>query len=125
MVFLLSFIFQLSHRVPHKPSSSQFNDPHTKSYLLLQAHLSRIQLNAEMQADTEEILKQVSLQWLHYAGWDRADCISVSVWALCLNMLLNGGGSMFARMASLAANMPPAFLHDSVLWYTCSGLPLF
>ncbi|XP_065175302.1 U5 small nuclear ribonucleoprotein 200 kDa helicase-like [Sycon ciliatum] len=53
-----SVLAKLSHRVPHKPSSNQFNDPHVKTYLLLQAHLSRIQLHAEMQADTEVILKQ-------------------------------------------------------------------
>ncbi|XP_046850049.1 U5 small nuclear ribonucleoprotein 200 kDa helicase-like [Xenia sp. Carnegie-2017] len=47
---------QLSTRVPHKLTSQKFNDPHTKANLLLQAHLSRLQLSAELQSDTENIL---------------------------------------------------------------------
>lgn len=34
----------------------RYNDPHIKTNLLLQAHLSRIQLGAELQGDTELIL---------------------------------------------------------------------
>ncbi|CAB4009960.1 U5 small nuclear ribonucleo 200 kDa helicase, partial [Paramuricea clavata] len=47
---------QLSTRVPHKLTSQKFNDPHVKANLLLQAHLSRLQLSAELQSDTENIL---------------------------------------------------------------------
>ncbi|XP_028391652.1 U5 small nuclear ribonucleoprotein 200 kDa helicase-like [Dendronephthya gigantea] len=47
---------QLSTRVPHKLASQKFNDPHVKANLLLQAHLSRLQLSAELQSDTENIL---------------------------------------------------------------------
>lgn len=35
---------------------SRYNDPHIKTNLLLQAHLSRLQLGAELQSDTELIL---------------------------------------------------------------------
>lgn len=34
----------------------RYNDPHIKTNLLLQAHLSRLQLGAELQGDTEQIL---------------------------------------------------------------------
>lgn len=51
----------LAQRVPNKltgasGSQPKYNDPHNKSNLLLQAHLSRIQLSAELQSDTELIL---------------------------------------------------------------------
>lgn len=54
------FCFQLSNRVPYKVSNTKFNDPHVKTNLLLQAHLSRMQLSAELQSDTEFILGKVS-----------------------------------------------------------------
>ncbi|XP_002165482.2 U5 small nuclear ribonucleoprotein 200 kDa helicase isoform X1 [Hydra vulgaris] len=47
---------QLSNRVPYKVSNAKFNDPHVKTNLLLQAHLSRMQLSPELQSDTEFIL---------------------------------------------------------------------
>lgn len=51
----------LAGRLPNKltgPNNSnpKFNDPHIKTNLLIQAHLSRIQLSAELQSDTESIL---------------------------------------------------------------------
>lgn len=49
----------LSQRVPLKLPQAKYNDPHVKTNLLLQAHLSRLQLSAELQSDTEEILKKV------------------------------------------------------------------
>lgn len=52
-------IFQLAQKVPHKLNNPKFNDPHVKTNLLLQAHLSRMQLSAELQSDTEEILSKV------------------------------------------------------------------
>ena len=36
-------------RLPNKLQSSKFNDPHVKANLLLQAHMSRMQLSAELQ----------------------------------------------------------------------------
>ncbi|NXV57281.1 U520 helicase, partial [Molothrus ater] len=53
---------QLSQKVPHKLTNPKFNDPHVKTNLLLQAHLSRMQLSAELQSDTEEILSKVGPQ---------------------------------------------------------------
>lgn len=54
-----SSTFQLAQKVPHKLNNPKFNDPHVKTNLLLQAHLSRMQLSAELQSDTEEILSKV------------------------------------------------------------------
>ncbi len=41
----------------------KFNDPHVKANLLLQAHLSRIQLSAELHKDTDEILIKVKFSY--------------------------------------------------------------
>ncbi|XP_046658562.1 putative U5 small nuclear ribonucleoprotein 200 kDa helicase [Homalodisca vitripennis] len=47
----------LATRLPNKLAGSpRYNDPHVKVNLLLQAHLSRLQLGAELQGDTEMIL---------------------------------------------------------------------
>ena len=54
-----SLLRQLSARVPIKQMGAKFNDPHVKTNLLIQAHLSRLQLPAELQSDTEDILKKV------------------------------------------------------------------
>lgn len=51
---------QLMNRVPHKVSNPKYNDPHVKTNLLIQAHMSRMQLSAEMQSDTETILGKVT-----------------------------------------------------------------
>lgn len=51
-----SILKQLANRVPYKVSSTKFTDPHVKTNLLIQAHLSRMQLSAELQSDTEFIL---------------------------------------------------------------------
>jgi len=54
----------LATKLPNKPSSSsaviKFTDPNVKANILLQAHLCRIQLSAEMQQDTESVLSKVS-----------------------------------------------------------------
>ena len=51
---------KLAKRLPLKLSStSKFNDPHTKTQLLLQAHFGRLQLSAELQSDLEVILGQI------------------------------------------------------------------
>ncbi|XP_041761550.1 putative U5 small nuclear ribonucleoprotein 200 kDa helicase [Anopheles merus] len=51
----------LAGRLPNKltgpnGTAPKYNDPHIKTNLLLQAHLSRLQLGAELQGDTEQIL---------------------------------------------------------------------
>ena len=67
-----SLLRQLSSRVPLKlMGSTKFNDPHHKTNLLIQAHLSRLQLPAELQSDTEDILKKVC-------------CVCVCVLCVCV-----------------------------------------
>ncbi|XP_055378712.1 U5 small nuclear ribonucleoprotein 200 kDa helicase [Condylostylus longicornis] len=51
----------LAQRLPNKitgpnDTAPKYNDPHIKTNLLLQAHLSRLQLGPELQGDTEIIL---------------------------------------------------------------------
>lgn len=51
----------LAQRLPNKLTSAnggppKYNDPHVKTNLLLQAHLCRLQLGAELQGDTEAVL---------------------------------------------------------------------
>ncbi|KAG5281442.1 hypothetical protein AALO_G00072250 [Alosa alosa] len=66
---------QLAQKVPHKLTNPKFNDPHVKTNLLLQAHLSRMQLSAELQSDTEDILSkavrliQACVDVLSSNGW--------------------------------------------------------
>lgn len=48
------------NRVPHKVANPKYNDPHVKTNLLIQAHMLRMQLSAEMQSDTETILGKVT-----------------------------------------------------------------
>lgn len=75
-----SLLKQLSSRVPLKLMGSKFNDPHTKTNLLIQAHLSRLQLPAELQSDTEDILKKVHGKfWLQILILYTADCLSCNV----------------------------------------------
>merc|ERR1711992_481829 len=56
-------------------SNTKFNDPHVKTNILLQAHLSRIQLSAELQQDTESVvvkavrLTQACVDVLSSNGW--------------------------------------------------------
>merc|ERR1712051_272884 len=70
-----SLLRNLATRLPNKLQSSKFNDPHFKANLLIQAHLSRIQLSAELQQDTELILSkairliQASVDVLSSNGW--------------------------------------------------------
>lgn len=48
---------QLSSKVPQKLApKAKFSSPHVKANLLLQAHLSRLQLPTEMQTDTDRLL---------------------------------------------------------------------
>lgn len=48
---------QLASKVPQKLApKAKFSSPHVKANLLLQAHLSRLQLPIEMQTDTDRLL---------------------------------------------------------------------
>lgn len=70
---------QLAQKLPNKLTHSggqpKFNDPHIKTNLLLQAHLCRLQLGAELQGDTEVVLAkairliQACVDVLSSNGW--------------------------------------------------------
>ncbi|CAD5210662.1 unnamed protein product [Bursaphelenchus okinawaensis] len=47
---------KLAQTLPNVQNSQKWSDPHVKVHLLLNAHLSRIQLSAELTKDTEQIL---------------------------------------------------------------------
>ncbi|CAB0004780.1 unnamed protein product [Nesidiocoris tenuis] len=66
----------LSSKVPYKiAAGSKFTDPHVKTNLLIQAHLSRLNLGPELQIDTEMILEksirlmQACVDVLSSNGW--------------------------------------------------------
>lgn len=66
----------LSSKLPNKlGGGTKYNDPHVKTNVLLQAHLSRIQLSAELQQDTEQVvgkavrLTQACVDVLSSNGW--------------------------------------------------------
>jgi pre-mRNA-splicing helicase BRR2 len=66
----------LASKLPNKlGSGTKFNDPHVKTNILLQAHLSRIQLSPELQQDTESAigkavrLTQACVDVLSSNGW--------------------------------------------------------
>ncbi|KAH3788153.1 U5 small nuclear ribonucleoprotein 200 kDa helicase-like [Dreissena polymorpha] len=90
-----SVLRQLASRLPNKLASPKYNDPHVKTNLLLQAHLSRMQLSAELQSDTEEILSkavrliQACVDVLSSNGWlspalaamELAQMVTQAMWA--------------------------------------------
>uniref|UniRef100_A0A671PTS0 Activating signal cointegrator 1 complex subunit 3 n=1 Tax=Sinocyclocheilus anshuiensis TaxID=1608454 RepID=A0A671PTS0_9TELE len=85
----------LRQKVSHKLNNPKFNDPHVKTNLLLQAHLSRMQLSAELQSDTEEILSkavrliQACVDVLSSNGWlspalaamELAEMVTQAMWS--------------------------------------------
>jgi pre-mRNA-splicing helicase BRR2 len=89
-----SILKQLLAKVPHKITNLKFSDPHVKTNLLLQAHLSRMGLSAELQSDTEEILSksirliQACVDVLSSNGWlgpamaamELAQMVTQAVW---------------------------------------------
>ncbi|KAK2163706.1 hypothetical protein LSH36_75g12085 [Paralvinella palmiformis] len=70
-----SILRHLAQRLPNKLQNPRYNDPHVKTNLLIQAHLSRMQLSAELQSDTEDILSksirliQACVDVLSSNGW--------------------------------------------------------
>jgi pre-mRNA-splicing helicase BRR2 len=50
---------RLYERVPAKMSHPQYNSPHFKAYLLLQAHFSRMQLPVDLAKDQEIVLRKI------------------------------------------------------------------
>ncbi|XP_053622297.1 U5 small nuclear ribonucleoprotein 200 kDa helicase [Plodia interpunctella] len=95
-----NIIKSLAGKVPHKPQapsggSVKYNDPHVKAHVLLQAHLSRMQLPAELQADTQKVLTkairliQACVDVVSSSGWlspavaamELAQMVTQAMWA--------------------------------------------
>ncbi|RVE44496.1 hypothetical protein evm_010825 [Chilo suppressalis] len=95
-----NIIRALAAKVPHKPTAPsggavKYNDPHVKAHVLLQAHLSRTQLPAELQADTAIVLTkairliQACVDVVSSSGWlspavaamELAQMVTQAMWA--------------------------------------------
>ncbi|XP_045541112.1 putative U5 small nuclear ribonucleoprotein 200 kDa helicase [Papilio machaon] len=99
-----NIIKTLAAKVPHKPAAGagaapgatvRYNDPHVKAHVLLQAHLSRMQLPAELQADTAIVLTkairliQACVDVVSSSGWlspgvaamELAQMVTQAMWA--------------------------------------------
>ena len=70
-----SLLKKLAQKLPYKIHAPKFSDPHFKTNVLLQAHLSRMQLSEELQSDMESILAcavrllQACVDVLSTNGW--------------------------------------------------------
>ncbi|KAJ1371622.1 hypothetical protein KIN20_033608 [Parelaphostrongylus tenuis] len=80
---------QLAARLPGQLKNQKFSDPHVKVNLLIHAHLSRIQLSAELSKDTDVIvlkairLVQACVDVLSSNGW-----LSPAIHAMELSQML-------------------------------------
>ncbi|XP_041988787.1 putative U5 small nuclear ribonucleoprotein 200 kDa helicase [Aricia agestis] len=96
-----NIIKALAAKVPHKPAAPagggtvRYNEPHVKAHVLLQAHLSRTQLPAELHADTALVLTkairliQACVDVVSSSGWlapavaamELAQMVTQAMWA--------------------------------------------
>ena len=62
---------QLNSRVPYRPAAAgqqiKYYDPHVKTHLLMQSHMSRLQLPAELQQDNDICILPVALRLVQAA----------------------------------------------------------
>lgn len=91
-----SSLRQLSFKLPSKlDPKSKFNDPHVKTNVLLQAHLSRLPLSAELQKDTNEILVtairliQACVDVLSTNGWLSPALAAMELSQMCTQAMWN------------------------------------
>lgn len=87
---------QLSNRLPTKlDPRSKFNDPHVKANVLIQSHLSRLPLSAELQQDTDEILIttvrliQACVDVLSTNGWLSPALAAMELAQMCTQAMWN------------------------------------
>ncbi|KAI6193789.1 hypothetical protein M3Y96_01056000 [Aphelenchoides besseyi] len=82
-------LMKLAEKLPNQKKSQKWSDPHVKVNLLLNAHLSRIQLTAELNRDTEKVvlkavrLVQACVDVLSSNGW-----LSPAIHAMELSQML-------------------------------------
>ena len=71
---------QLNSRVPYRPAAAgqqiKYYDPHVKTHLLMQSHMSRLQLPAELQQDNDICILPVALRLVQAA----VDVLSSNGW---------------------------------------------
>jgi pre-mRNA-splicing helicase BRR2 len=91
-----SVLRQLSNRLPTKMDpKSKFNDPHTKANVLIQSHLSRLPLSAELQQDCDEILViavrliQACVDVLSTNGWLNPALAAMELSQMCTQAMWN------------------------------------
>jgi pre-mRNA-splicing helicase BRR2 len=91
-----SALKQLSGRLPTKlDARSKFNDPQVKSNVLLQAHLSRLPLSAELQKDADKILTtsirliQACVDVLSTNGWLSPALAAMELAQMCTQAMWN------------------------------------
>jgi len=87
---------QLSQRLPSRiDPKSKYNDPHVKANVLIQAHLSRLPLSAELQKDTNEILItavrliQACVDVLSTNGWLSPALAAMELAQMCTQAMWN------------------------------------
>ncbi|KAI6238035.1 hypothetical protein M3Y99_00730500 [Aphelenchoides fujianensis] len=82
-------LMKLAEKLPKQKKQQKWSDPHVKVNLLLNAHLSRIQLTAELNRDTEKVvlkavrLVQACVDVLSSNGW-----LSPAIHAMELSQML-------------------------------------
>lgn len=91
-----SSLRQLCSRLPSKlDPKSKFNDPHVKANVLLQAHLSRLPLSAELQKDANDILTtairliQACVDVLSTNGWLSPALAAMELSQMCTQAMWN------------------------------------
>lgn len=87
---------QLSSKLPTKlDPKSKFNDPHVKANVLVQSHLSRLPISAELQQDTDEILIvsirliQACVDVLSTNGWLSPALAAMELAQMCTQAMWN------------------------------------
>lgn len=83
---------QLAAHVPLSNDSLKFTDPHTKAFLLLQAHLSRMPVAGDLAMDQKTVLKEVlklvqaMVDVLSSSGWLKPALAAMEVSQMCVQV---------------------------------------
>ena len=87
---------QLSSRLPSRlDPKSKYNDPHVKANVLIQSHLSRLPLSAELQKDTNDVLItairliQACVDVLSTNGWLSPALAAMELAQMCTQAMWN------------------------------------
>ncbi|KMQ83630.1 putative u5 small nuclear ribonucleoprotein helicase [Lasius niger] len=109
----------LAARLPHAPQTTRMANPHVKAQLLLQAHLSRIQLGPELQKDTELVLgKAVRLIQACVDVLSSSGCLAPAVAAMELAQMVTQ--AMWSKDSYL--KQLPHFTAETIMRCTDKGV---